>query len=151
MRNPQAYYSRCPASGFYILEYNDRLIGLIALDASPPPSSDLPPSRTPVDTALIRHFHVEEAYRVSGVQSSLLEYAVSRAFSATSSRPRRVRAVSSALDAYKGDALRTAGFHPASHWDSDEQEEWKVGFFGWKNRWVEVTRNEWDARSSREQ
>ncbi|KAH9944427.1 uncharacterized protein BXZ73DRAFT_96916 [Epithele typhae] len=35
-----AYYSRSPASGFWVLEYNSRLVGFIALDASLDAASD---------------------------------------------------------------------------------------------------------------
>jgi len=156
MQDPFSHYSRSPASSFYILVKNEKPIGLIALDATTPSSSDTPSTRTrsskskggtTLDTAVIRHFHVDEPYNTTGVESDLLANALSRAFNATSApQPDKVQAVSSALDPYKVAALRIAGFRPASHVDGDEPLEWKVGTYGWKNRWVEITREEWEAK-----
>ncbi|KAF8589503.1 hypothetical protein K439DRAFT_1383386 [Ramaria rubella] len=152
MQQPLTYYSRSPASGFYILENNGKPIGLIALDASTSsPSVDNilkeKTKATTVDTAVIRHFFVEEVYRVSGIQNDLLEFAISRAFDANSSPlPRRVRIVNSDLDSYKAATLRAAKFHSISDWSSNEPLEWNVGVFRWKNRWVEVTREEWKSQ-----
>jgi hypothetical protein len=151
MQDPLKHYALSPASGFYILEYNTKPIGLIALDASSIPPSPRAASKTKAgataETAIIRHFFVEEQYRVADVQSDLLEHAVSRAFAAKSSpRPHRVRAVSSSLESYKAVTLRAAKFHPVSKWDSNEPREWKVGVYGWENHWVEITREEWNAK-----
>lgn len=153
MQNPLKHYTLSSASGFYILEHKKKPIGLIALDASPshsaPKASKLKADTT-AETAIIRHFFVEEAYRVAGVQADLLEFAVSRAFAANSlSRLRRVRVVSSDLESYKADTLRAAKFHPVSNWDGTEPQEWKVGVYGWRSRWVEVTREEWAKRGDK--
>lgn len=150
MQDPLKHYSLTPASGFYVLENKQKPIGLIALDASSTPT----PSRTGSEakgevnataaTAIVRHFFVEEAYRITNIQLDLLEYALSRAFSARSS-PHRVRIICSDLDTYKADALRAATFHPVSKWDGNGSQEWKVGVFGWPYRWIEITKDEWSA------
>jgi hypothetical protein len=151
MQDPVKHYSLSPASGFYILENEQKSIGLIALDASLPHPSSGKASKTKAgttaETAIIRHFFVEELYRTSGVQADLLEFAVSRAFAANSSpQPLRVRVVSSDLESYKAATLQAAKFHPISNWDSSEPREWKVGVYGWRSRWVEIIRQEWDTR-----
>lgn len=133
------------------MENKSKPIGLIALDASSAPPSSRAASKAKVgataETAIIRHFFVEEQYRVADVQSDLLEFVVSRAFTAKSSpRPHRVRIVSSDLESYKVIALRAAKFRPVSKWDGDGPQAWKVGVFGWRSRWVEFTRDEWNAK-----
>lgn len=94
----EEYYSRSPSSGFWLLEYGEKFVGLIAVDASLDSQSDdilgpstapqpkgkqtgkltLPKGTSPVAT--IRHFYVEEPYRPAGVQEDLLDHAVSHAF-----------------------------------------------------------------------
>ncbi|KAF8525994.1 hypothetical protein BU17DRAFT_41133 [Hysterangium stoloniferum] len=153
MRDPLGHYSRSPASGFYILENKGKIIGLIAVDASPPSASDSPvtkPSKgkkePTAETAVIRHFFVEEAYRQSEVQVDLLELALSRTFTATSAPlPSAVRILSSDLASYKQSAIRASRFGAVSKWDEKEPQEWTVGVYKWKNQWVELSRKAWQA------
>jgi hypothetical protein len=131
------YYSRSPCSGFWILEYGERLLGFIAVDASldstneePINTTDttikqtIPHSKGTSSTATIRHFFVPEPFRVSGIQNDLLNHAVQHAFSADSTL-RRIRATDSPLVPYARDALRQAGFQL-------ERNTEKVGVFSWK-------------------
>lgn len=51
------HYSLSPASGFWIVEYGDKFVGLIAIDASTEDdSTKRPEAKT---TATIRHFYVQ--------------------------------------------------------------------------------------------
>lgn len=114
LRSISDYYSKNPASGFWILEYGNKFVGLIALDAAQHSSK----------TGLIRHFYVDEMYRPANIQDDLLKHAVNYAF-AKSSSLQRIEAQDSPLVPYLRPCLRKAGFaleHPTEH----------VGVFRWK-------------------
>lgn len=101
MRHPTDYYSQSPASGFWILEYGEQFIGLIALDANEA-------GRT--QGAFIRHFYVEEAYRKTGIQDDLLNHAVKHAFD-KNSKLELIKAVDApTLAAYIHKSYQKAGF-----------------------------------------
>ncbi|EPQ60773.1 hypothetical protein GLOTRDRAFT_68702 [Gloeophyllum trabeum ATCC 11539] len=117
-----SYYSRSPASGLWILEYGQSFVGLIAVDASPDSTSEITIS---ADTtceftsgtsavATIRHFHVEEKYRKSGVQDDLLEHALRRTFE-SAEQVQKVRIVYCPLATYIGECLRKYGFRTVEH------------------------------------
>lgn len=128
-----AYYSRSPASGFWILEYNGRFVGLIAVDASTdsasgdiPLSSDDQKSKLTAkgtsSLATIRHFYVEEPYRSTLVQDDLLKCALKFAFQ--EKKVQRVKALDAELTSYLGKSLRRQGFSGGSLVET-------VGVFGW--------------------
>ncbi|CDO75258.1 hypothetical protein BN946_scf184967.g11 [Trametes cinnabarina] len=119
-----AYYSRSPSSGFWILEWDDRFIGMIALDASLDADQDQQLAQGTVKKdrtgqvkmtkgtskiATIRHFHVEDPYRPAGMQDDLLKYALDHAFKADT-KLEGVRAISSPLREYISDSLKKHGF-----------------------------------------
>jgi Acetyltransferase (GNAT) family len=135
--NILGYYSRSASSGFWILEYGERFVGLIALDASFDSTDDetintktvtkkkrISNSKGTSPTATIRHFYIDEPFRTSGIQSDLLIHAVQHAFGSDPAL-RRIRAPDSPLVPYARGALRQAGFQLDQHTE-------KVGLLGWK-------------------
>jgi len=93
IRNVAHHYIKHKASGFWLLEYGDKFVGLLGLDEG-----------------VIRHFYVEPVYRPSGVQQDLLDHAVKHAFAngATS-----VEAFECPLVPYHRQCLESAGFVPS--------------------------------------
>lgn len=140
------HYTLSPASGFWILEYGNRFVGLIALDASrdaiPPPAQiegdggakKAKQAETP-RTAIIRHFYVDEAFRGARIQNDLLTHAVDYAFSNDPSLV-AIEATDSPLASYTREALRKAGFQLDHYTD-------KVGILGWKLGVRVLERSEW--------
>ncbi|KAF9044762.1 hypothetical protein BDZ89DRAFT_1058865 [Hymenopellis radicata] len=116
-----AYYAnpKRPASGFWLLEYGNTFVGLVAVDAS----SD--------DEATISHFYVDEPYRAAHAQNDLLSYAVKHAF--TSSPHVSVRD-------YVCQALDAVAFLPI------EKEKARVGVFKWKVGMRRLNRSVWGKR-----
>jgi hypothetical protein len=135
IRDPKAYYSRSPPSGFWILEYGVRFVGIIALDASLDSTSD-----EPAPTATIRHFFVEDEYRSSNIQADLLSYAVGHAFQ-SDNIVQQIKASDSPLAPYARVALRSSGFQLEEYTD-------KVGVFGWKLGVRILKRVEWEKRQT---
>ena len=134
LADSEAYYSRSPASGLWILEYNERFVGLIAVDASSDSAStDIPFSPNDKDKkklsskgtsslATIRHFYVEEPYRTTLVQDDLLKCALKYAFQEKTVE--RVRAMNAELTPYIGKSLQRHEFSNKSLVET-------VGVFGW--------------------
>jgi GNAT superfamily N-acetyltransferase len=119
------YYSRSPSSGFWILDYDDHFVGLIALDAS----------AQVAETAVVRHFYVDEVYRSSGVQVDLVRHAVQVAFD-SDDKILRINASDSPLTPYIGTCLQEAGF--AVEYPIEE-----VGLFKWKIYMRTLEREVW--------
>lgn len=152
---PDQYYTRSPSSGFYLLSISDKIIGLIALDASKSSTSDssiTPSSATPSATerkqmleskgtatvATIRHFFVEEPYRPAKPEDDLLQFAVKNAFEADKT-VESVRALGGRLRPTVEESLRRNGFVPG-------EKEGTLGFLKWETRWYTLTREAWEAR-----
>lgn len=147
VRDLKTYYARSPSSGFWILEYGVRFIGIIALDASPDSMSDGPtttkknePVKKSSSTATIRHFFVEEEYRSSDIQTDLLVYALRHGFRSYDTI-QQIRASDSPLVPYARQTLRSFGFQLEEHID-------KVGIFGWKLGVRILERAEWEKRQA---
>ncbi|OBZ79341.1 hypothetical protein A0H81_00752 [Grifola frondosa] len=138
-----AYYSRSPASGFWLLEYGTRFVGLIAIDASTDSlSEETVAAKGRVNTsqgtntdATIRHFYVEEAYRKTFIQNDLLAHAIAHAFS-NDAAVQRIRAAESPLQRYIGDALREQGFQL-------EKKTERIGALRWQNSIRVLDRKRW--------
>ncbi|KAH9835599.1 uncharacterized protein C8Q71DRAFT_87665 [Rhodofomes roseus] len=145
-----AWYSRSPSSGVWILEFGDKFVGLIALDASLDSTSTAPVSATQslakrgkkVEfpsgtsyTAVIRHFYVDEAYRPAGAQHDLLQFVLKHAFESDPA-VQEVKCHDSPLRKYVSDALKKAGFE--LEWKMD-----KVGMLGWQNSLRTLNRSKW--------
>jgi len=144
----KAYYARSPASGFWLLEYGDKIIGLIAVDASLDATNDAtvtqeaPPRaalgrRGTSPVATIRHFFAEEAYRRVKIEDDLLQFAVESTFTAEE-RVKSVRMLASPLRPAILDSLRRNKFSKG-----DQVET--VGILGWDVCWYTLERSQWEA------
>lgn len=147
-----AYYSRSPSSGLWILDYDEKFLGLIALDASldsvqcttPQKSSDYGRAQKgTAQTAIIRHFYIDEVYRSSGIQGDLLRHAVQTAFD-SDDHVLRIRAFDSPLNTYIRSCLQEAGF-------AIERPVDTVGLFKWKINMRILERDVWNSRDSASQ
>lgn len=150
-----AYYARSSASCFSILQYGDKLIGLVAVDAS----TDAITDRTIVkDTqftaeeskrllhgkgtsgvATIRHFFSEEAYRSTGIEEDLLRHAAGSAF-----KDKTVQTVRISVSPFKRTLLQELvklGFTPG-------EPDGKLGPFGWQWQWYTLSRSRWEKNHS---
>ncbi|PCH33595.1 hypothetical protein WOLCODRAFT_135209 [Wolfiporia cocos MD-104 SS10] len=147
-----SYYSRSASSGFWLLEYGDKFVGLIAVDASLDSTSDkgvassmlssanvrqragirqrkLSLAKGTSSVATIRHFYVEELYRQAGMQHDLLAHAVKHPFS-YDENVQGIRASSSPLEPHVEEALRNVGFRV-------EQKSQKRGVMRWQSSvWI---------------
>ncbi|KAJ7631036.1 hypothetical protein FB45DRAFT_917260 [Roridomyces roridus] len=128
MQDIHSHYSKSPASGFWILEFGEKFVGLIALDAS-----------TSSRTATIRHFYVQEPYPASNIQNDLLSHALNHCFS--SSKVQQITTIESPLVPYAREALRKAGFVL-------EKTTETVGVFGWKLVASSLQRAVWEKKRS---
>ncbi|KAF8807453.1 hypothetical protein BYT27DRAFT_7241992 [Phlegmacium glaucopus] len=117
-----AYYSNKPGSGFWLLEYGDRFVGLIAVDATNNESDDSSVSEIKGKTATIRHFFVDEAFRATNIQEDLLQHAVKHAFK--DPKVQRIEAFDSPLVPYLRTCLRNTGFQL-------DHNTKKIGLLGW--------------------
>ena len=134
-----AYYSRKPGSGFWLLEFGNTFVGLIAVDTTNSKnqlekSSASESKGTTTTTATIRHFYVAESFRQANIQEDLLQYAVKAAFS--DSKVQRIEAFDSPLVPYLRDCLRKAGFKL-------DHNTKKVGLLGWSLGVRYLNRDEW--------
>ncbi|KIP11990.1 hypothetical protein PHLGIDRAFT_27606 [Phlebiopsis gigantea 11061_1 CR5-6] len=147
-----AYYARSPASGFWILEYGKKFVGLIAIDASLDSTSDKTvvsngnPSQVAAvqketskrgtsEVATIRHFYVMEEYRSTLMQEDLLHFAVQQTFS-MDRKVKKIKAADSTLEPWGGAAMTKEGF-------TTEKQLGKMGILGWAIRSRVLTREKW--------
>ena len=157
--NLQKYYARSPSSGLFILEYGDKFVGLIAIDASKDSQSEQGLvkqteqgksviadetrnffSSGTSSVATIRHFYVEEHFRKSNVQQDLLAFAARHVF--TMARDVKVlKASATPLLGYKYTCLRELGF-------SVEKQASKLGILGWRVDAMSLERVRWEKESS---
>ncbi|KAF9531971.1 hypothetical protein CPB83DRAFT_914447 [Crepidotus variabilis] len=139
VRDIEKHYFHDPASGFWLLEFGDKYIGLIAVDASQPSSKDKRNAakangKTP-KTATIRHFHVDDEFRKANVQQDLLDYAVDHAFN-KDPKLERIEVPDSPLIPYTRPTLRDKGFELDHHTQT-------VGILGWKMGTRYLKREKW--------
>ncbi|KAJ7619081.1 hypothetical protein DFH06DRAFT_1089396 [Mycena polygramma] len=120
------HYSRSPASGFWILDYGEKFVGLIAIDASIEDASSQNQATTP-ETATIRHFYVQEPYPASGVQEDLLSHALNHCFTSKSTNIQQIKAPDSPLVPYARKALKEAGFILENNTETVGVFRWKLG------------------------
>ena len=147
----QAYYARSPGSGLWLLEYGDKIIGMIAVDASPDATNDEPV--TPQTSgerlrealkrkgtsriATIRHLFSEEAYRRVKIENDLLEFAVESTFMANKSVS-TIRILESPLRPAILESLRRNRFSKGDRVES-------IGMLGWEVCWYNLERSRWEA------
>jgi len=145
----RAYYARSPASGLWLLEYGNKIIGMIAVDASLDAANDEP--ITPQTSgeqlkkalerkgtsriATIRHFFAEEAYRSVKIEDDLLEYAVNETFRADESVS-AIRILASPLRPAILESLRRNRFVKGDRVES-------IGMVGWEVCWYNLERTRW--------
>jgi len=140
------YYSRSPASGLWILEYGSRIVGFVAIDASPdseivelqaaPKKAQI--KRKTAQNAVLRHIYVDEQYRPTNIQKDLLGHALKSSFTANSS-PARIRATSTPLRNFAEKALTELGF-------KFESVSETLGLLKWKVNNRVLTKEEWKKR-----
>ncbi|XP_006454382.1 hypothetical protein AGABI2DRAFT_197421 [Agaricus bisporus var. bisporus H97] len=127
---PIDYYNQSPASGFWILEFGENFVGLIALDAN-----DAKDTRR----AVIRHFFVHEVYRKTGIQDDLLGHALKHTFNKSPTLESIVAVDTPALVPYIHECLTKAGFKQLT----DNQS---IGIMGlWKFYTVCLHKKEFNA------
>lgn len=159
--NLQKYYARSPSSGLFILEYADKFIGLVAIDASRDSESErgfvkkteqghvLATDKIKnfyttgtSSVATIRHFFVEERFRKSNVQQDILAFAARHVFT-TAQDVKVLKASATPLLDYKYNSLRELGF-------SVEKQVGKLGIFGWRVDAMSLERARWERNQSKE-
>ncbi|KAF9481382.1 hypothetical protein BDN70DRAFT_876342 [Pholiota conissans] len=139
LKDIKAYYSKNPASGFWLLELGDTFVGLIAVDASKPDVKPRKGEAVQPRTAVIRHFHVEENYRSSDIQNDLLEYAINHAFNKDPTLE-RIEIADSPLLSYRRSAARKAGFELDHNTKVVGVLRWKLGTrYLERNKWIKST------------
>ena len=147
----QAYYARSPASGLWLLEYGDKIIGMIAVDASLDATNDEP--ITPQSSgeqlketikqkgtshiATVRHFFAEEAYRSVKIEDDLLGFAVESTFKADDSVS-AIRTLASPLRPAILASLRRNRFSKGDRVES-------IGMLGWELCSYSLERSQWEA------
>ena len=156
MYQVEPYYSRSPASGVWILEYGQKFVGLICVDASMDSLSEETLNDANKDdkkylqnkwkkgtshTANIRHFYVMEEYRPTDVQEDLLEYAVKHVFGADRTI-KSIVATENTLDGWATRTYQKEGF-------AVEKTIGKVGALGWPLRRRVLTRKRWEEKQKK--
>ncbi|KAJ7103482.1 hypothetical protein B0H15DRAFT_215549 [Mycena belliarum] len=137
MKHIQDYYSRSPASGFWIMEYGDRFVGLVAIDASVQDASNGNRKAATSQTATLRHFYVQEPYPAAGVQDDLLSHALDHCLNAKPAIVQEVNAQDSPLVPYARKSMKEAGFTLA-------KETGRVGLFRWRLGMCTLRRDVWE-------
>ncbi|PBK77271.1 hypothetical protein ARMSODRAFT_1012447 [Armillaria solidipes] len=144
MRDLAGYYARTPASGFWLLEYGDSFVGLIAVDASldsdSNPGAKKKKSQPVSSTAVITHFSVDEKYQSTDVQDDLLAHAVRHAFT-SSPTVQRVECIDNPLVTFTGPCYTAAGFKTESVLEP-------IGVFKWRPSKRVLERSEWEKRET---
>jgi hypothetical protein len=151
MLDIQTYYARSSASGLWILEFGNKIIGFIAVDASLDATNDESVTKdskanllgaalrrkgtSPVAT--IRHFFAEEAYKRVNVEDDLLEFALESTFKADKTVS-SVRILASPLRPAILDSLRRKKFSKGDRAET-------VGIQGWEVCWYTMGRAQWEA------
>jgi len=148
----QEYYARSPSSGFFVLEYDNRIIGLIAVDASEDFQSDKNSVKTgeikktiqekkrvssiTSSTATICHIFVENPFRNADVQDDLVSFATDYAFT-TSSDLKEIKVTTSSLLGYVQKSLRHSKF-------TTDEVVGRVGIYRWKMQAMSLKREQWE-------
>jgi hypothetical protein len=143
------YYARSRASGFWILEHGDRIIGLIAVDASLTATNNERATeqvkgqlqatlgkKGTSRVAVIRHFFAEELYKHVGIEDDMLQFAVKTTFGADKTVD-SIRMLASPL---RPAILRTL---QSNKFTKGERVE-TVGIQGWEVCWYTLERAQWE-------
>jgi hypothetical protein len=151
--NIQSYYARSPASGFWLLEYRGKLIGLIAIDASRDATYDEPftgqkpevlkarlDKKGTSRVATIRHFFAEEAYKSVKIEDDLLQFAAESTF-----KDPTVNAIRMLASPLRPGILSSLQRNKFSKGDRVE----KIGILGWEVNWYTLERSRWKKETER--
>ncbi|KAI6162218.1 hypothetical protein EDD17DRAFT_1729142 [Pisolithus thermaeus] len=142
--NIEEYYALSPSSGFFVLEYDGSIIGLVAIDASKNSQSNQSfkehnkvkeQKRGTSSVAVIRHFYVEELFRKSNVQDDLVAFAVRHAFN-SSGDVKEIRVVTSSLLGYVQESFGKLGFRI-------EGITTMKGVYSWTARTMNLRKTDW--------
>lgn len=148
--NIEEYYARSPSSGFFVLEYDSSIIGLIAIDASEDSQSIQSfeesnkvkeEKRGTSSVAMIRHFYVDELFRKADVQDDLVAFAVRCAFGA-SEEVKEIRVATSSLLGYVQKSLSKFRFKV------DGITRINLGVYGWTTGMMNLKRADWEKEKS---
>ncbi len=148
--NIQAHYARSRASGVWLLELGDKIIGVIAVDASLDATNDelvTQQSREQVRTSIkqtgtsriatIRHFFAEEAFRRVGIEDDLLEFAIESTFNGDRA-VKSIRMLASPLRPAILNSLRRNKFVKGERAETG-------GIQRWEFCWYTLERSQWEA------
>lgn len=151
----EAHYARSPASGFWVLELGNKIIGLIAVDASLDAANDEPVTQQSKErlkvsikqkgtsrVATIRHFFAEEAYRSVHIEEDLLQFAVESTFEADKA-VKSIRMAASPLRPVIMNILRQYKFVKGDRVGT-------IGILGWEVCWYTLERSRWEAEKEKE-
>ena len=152
--NIQNHYARSPASGFWLLELGNRIIGLIAVDASLDATNDEPVTQQAKEqlkksikktgtshVATIRHFFAEEAYRGVNIEDDLLQFAVDSTFKGDQA-VKSIRMVATPLRPGILSSLRRNKFAKGDRVETGGIQSWEV-------YWYTLERSKWEAREEK--
>ena len=146
MRYIKDYYERSPSSGLWFCEYGEKLVGLVAVDASDP-DHDWQPGKLLTRTqrakdvaavAVIRHFYILEKYRPVQIQDDLLAHAVKAAFEG-STTVERIEVTPPVLSTYVDNSMRKLGFVV-------KERTAQLGILKWPQLKYELTREAWEKK-----
>lgn len=159
--NLQKYYARSPSSGLFILEYDSKFVGLVAIDASKDSQSEqgfvkktkqghnILADKTKnfyssgtSSVATIRHFYVEERFRKSNVQQDILAFAARHVFTMTKD-VKSLKVSATPLLGYKYGCLHESGF-------SVEKQAGKLGILSWRVDAMSLERARWERNWSKD-
>jgi hypothetical protein len=146
----KTHYARSAASGFWILEHADKLIGLIAIDASLDAANDEVATKETGErlktrlgkrgtsrVATIRHFFAEEVYRNVNIEDDMVRFAVKSTFDADKT-VNSIRMLGMPLRPAIIDSLRRNKF-------SRGDRVGVIGIQGWEVCWYTLERAKWEA------
>ncbi|EIW86663.1 hypothetical protein CONPUDRAFT_95409 [Coniophora puteana RWD-64-598 SS2] len=141
LRNILDHYSKTPPSSFFILEFNAKIVGFIAVDAlgvdqdSNPEANTKDRLKSDSRSAKIRHFFVDEPYRKTNIQNDLMKHALQHTFH-DEHNIREVQIESSVLNGYVRQSLIDIGF---KHGNTIRN----VGIYGWAVQLCTLSRAKW--------
>ena len=150
LMNIEAHYARSAASGFWLLQLGDRIIGMVGIDASLDATNDEPVTQQSQErlkasikqkgtsrVATIRHFFAEEAYRSVNIEDDLLQFALESTFSADKA-VKSVRVTASPLRPAVLESLQRNKFTRGDRVGT-------IGIRNWEVYWYTMERSQWEA------
>lgn len=150
LMNIETHYARSAASGFWLLQLGDRIIGMVAIDASLDATNDEPVTQQSKErlkasvkqkgtsrVATIRHFFAEEAFRSVNIEDDLLQFALESTFGADKA-VKSVRVTASPLRPAVLESLQRNKFTRGDRVGA-------IGIMNWEVYWYTLERSQWEA------